>query len=108
MTVSCPANNPYTLDATVAVTSNGQGGTLSFSWFGVNPNGAEQPAGTTSADIATGQTSESVTSSEAFGSYSQDSPWGVTVTSTPAAGSGQGATSTITPAIPNNCLPDIQ
>jgi hypothetical protein len=85
----------YTLAATVAVTSNGQGGTVTFNWFYVTSDTAQQPAGTTSAGVSAGKTSQSVTSSEDFSTYSDYSTWGVTVSSSPAAGSGQDSSATI-------------
>jgi serine/threonine-protein kinase len=105
VTVSCPSS--FTLEATVAVASNGQGGTVTFNWFYVTSDGLQQSAGTTSAGVSAGKTSQSVTSSKDFTSYSDYSTWGVTVTSSPAAGSGQGSSATIAQSTSNGCEPVI-
>jgi hypothetical protein len=103
--VSCPST--YTVAATVAVTSNGQGGTVTFSWFYVTSDGSQQSAGTTSDGVPAGKTSQSVASSEDFSTYSDYSTWGVTVSSSPAAGSGQNSSATIAPSTTNGCEPVI-
>jgi serine/threonine-protein kinase len=105
--LSCPSN--YDLQATIAVTSNGQGGTLTLNWFYYDANGAPVTANTTAYDLAAGQTSQTVTAAEDFTSDGAEdsSTWGVTVSSTPAVSPGSNATGTIEPGTANNCYPTI-
>ena len=92
--LSCPSND--LLQASVAVTSNGQGGTLTLSWFYESVTGAQQSVGTTTYDLAADQTSQTVSPpGEDFSQYEDFATWGVTVSSTPAVSSGSNATDTI-------------
>jgi serine/threonine protein kinase len=100
--LSCPSNNE--LQATIPVSSNGQGGTLTMNWFYDTVTGAEESIGTTTYDLTAGQTSQTVTAAEDFSQYTDFSTWGVTVSSTPAVSSGSNPTDTIEPSTDNNCL----
>jgi serine/threonine-protein kinase len=84
-TVGCTDDVP-TVKANVTVTSNGGAGTVAFNWFVVNPNGAQETVGTTTAPVVAGQTSQTVTSAESFAEQSLEETWGVSVASTPVAG----------------------
>jgi hypothetical protein len=89
----------------VAVTSNGQGGTLTLAWFYDSVTGEQQSVGTTTYDLAAGQTSQTVSPpGEDFSQYEDFTTWGVTVSSTPAVSSGSNATDTIDPGT-SGCLP---
>jgi len=95
--LTCPSVN--FLQATVAVTSNGQGGTLTLNWFYETVTGAPQSVGTTTYDLTTGQTSQTVSPpSEDFSQGTDYTTWGVTVSSTPAVNPGSDATDTVNPA----------
>jgi eukaryotic-like serine/threonine-protein kinase len=101
--LSCPSND--LLQASVAVTSNGQGGTLTLNWFYDSVTGEQQSVGTTTYDLAAGQTSQTVSPpGEDFSQYEDFTTWGVTVSSTPAVSSGSNATDTIDPGT-SGCLP---
>jgi eukaryotic-like serine/threonine-protein kinase len=100
--LSCPSTD--LLQASVAVTSNGQGGTLTLSWFYESVTGAQQFA-TTTYDLTAGQTSQTVSPpAEDFSQYEDYSAWGVTISSTPAVNPGSNATDTIDPGT-SGCLP---
>jgi hypothetical protein len=82
----------------VTVTSNGQGGTLALNWFYETVTGAPVSVGTTTYDLATGQTSQTVTPpGEDFSQYTDYTAWGVTISSTPAASPDSTATDTLDP-----------
>ena len=103
--LSCPSND--LLQASVAVASNGQGGTLTLNWFYESVTGEQQSVGTTTYDLAAGQTSQTVSPpGEDFSQYEDFATWGVTVSSTPAVSSGSNATDTIDPGS-SGCLPVI-
>ena len=92
----------------MAVTSNGQGGTLTLDWFYETVTGAPQSVGTTTYDLAAGQTSQTVSPpSEDFSQDTDYSTWGVTISSTPAVNPGSNATETVNPDT-SGCLPVIQ
>ena len=83
----------------MAVTSNGQGGTLTLNWFYDTVTGAPQSIGTTTYDLTAGQTSQTVSPpSEDFTAGDDFNTWGVTVSSTPAVNPGSDATDTVNPA----------
>lgn len=95
--LTCPSVN--LLQATVAVTSNGQGGTLTLNWFYDTVTGAPQNIATTTYDLAKGQTSQTVSPpSQDFTQGADFDTWGVTVSSTPAVNPGSDATDTVNPA----------
>jgi serine/threonine protein kinase len=101
--LSCPSD--ALLQASVAVTSNGQGGTLTLNWFYESVTGAQQSIGTTTYDLAAGQTSQTVSPpGEDFSQYEDFTTWGVTVSSTPAVSSGSNATDTVDSGA-NGCVP---
>jgi len=101
--LTCPSS--YMLQATVKVTSNGLGGTLTLDWYYVTSNGSQEPVGTaTTYPLATGQTTQTVSPpSEDFSQYSDYSAWGVTVSSSPTSNVTQAQP--ITPDSANNCIP---
>lgn len=83
----------------MAVTSNGQGGTLTLNWFYDTVTGAPQNIATTTYDLAKGQTSQTVSPpSQDFTQGADFDTWGVTVSSTPAVNPGSDATDTVNPA----------
>jgi serine/threonine-protein kinase len=85
-TVQC-ANGVPTVTANVDVTSNGGAGTVVFSWYVIEPTGAPDPAfTTTTVSVPAGETSQVVTSTQSFASESTRDTWGVSVASTPVAG----------------------
>ena len=77
------------LDANVTVTSNGAGGSVTFSWFYETVTGAEQTVGSpVTVTLATGKTQQSVSLPQGvdFSEYDDFFPdWGVQVTSAPGA-----------------------
>ena len=98
----CPS--AYTLQATVKVASNGLGGTLTLDWYYESVTGAQEPVGTTTYDLAAGETSQTVSPpSENFRQYSDYSAWGVTVSSSPTSKVTQAQP--ITPDSADNCIP---
>ena len=89
----------------MTATSNGQGGTLTLNWFYDTVTGEQEPVGTTTYGLAAGQTSQTVTpAAEDFSQYTDYSPWGVTVSSTPGVSPGSNATDTVDPST-GGCRP---
>lgn len=96
------------MNATVEVTSNGQGGTLTLNWFYETVTGARNQFDTTTYPVPSGTTDATLSPpAEDFTTYSDYPTWGVTITSTPTAASGA-QTGTIDPNNTSGCYEVIQ
>lgn len=90
----CSGNSSYTAIATVTVQSDGAAaGTLTLSWFHSSTKGprGSTTVATESVPLAQGQQSFTATYSHDFGGSDQYPYWGVSVSTTPAADSGNGS-----------------
>lgn len=84
--VSCVGGQPI-VNANATVTSNGKGGTVTFSWSYETAGGTAESVGSpVTVSLSAGQTQQSVSPSQGvdFSDYEDFFPrWGVQVTSTP-------------------------
>lgn len=88
--VYCVDQKPV-LDANVTVTSNGGGGSVTFDWFYETSSGSEVSVDSpVTVTLTAGESQQSVSPPQGadFADYTDYSRWGVNVTSTPAAASG--------------------